>query len=127
MSFWTRLFRGEASKIYAKGIQHFNDGDFDQAVGVFESIIANSKGRESPVAKLGAFYAAEAHVKLGMAELHRSNLDKALHHLQTALNENSHRLPERSIFGPTRPAPLKVLPPSILTSTLAILPKGDQA
>ena len=90
MSFWTKLFRGGKDDEYQKGIKLFNDGDYDGAVKVLEKVIAESKSKGSPIAKLGAFYAAEAHAKIGVAQFHRGALDEALHHFETALKENPH-------------------------------------
>ena len=88
MSFWSKLLKGGAAERYQKGIEYFNDGDFDKAARFLDDVITESKGRGSPIAKLSAFYAAEAHAKLGIAEFHLGNLEKALSHLEIALNEN---------------------------------------
>ena len=68
MSFWSKLLKGGAAERYQKGIEYFNDGDYDKAARFLDDVITESKGRGSPIAKLSAFYAAEAHAKLGIAE-----------------------------------------------------------
>ncbi len=90
MSIWSRLFRVSAGDQYHKGIRYFNEGDYDRAIECLEEVVAGDKSRESPIAKLGAFYAAEAHSKLGIAEFHRENYDKALIHFKAALQVNPH-------------------------------------
>ncbi len=89
MAFWTKLFqRDSADETYQKGIKYFNEGDYDLAVKYLEEVMAESRSRASPIAKLGAFYAAEAHAKLGVAEFYRGNHDKALHHFNASKEEN---------------------------------------
>jgi len=90
VTFWTRLFRGGSEDDYQKGIELFNSGDYDGAVEVLEKVIAEAKNRQSPIAKLGAFYAAEAHAKIGIARFLREDLDESLKHFEAALSENPH-------------------------------------
>ena len=90
MSLWSRLFRSSASEHYQKGIRYFNEGDYDRAVEYLERVVTGEKSRDSAIAKLGAFYAAEAHSKLGMAEFYRGKLDRARSHFKTALGVNPH-------------------------------------
>ena len=90
MSLWSRLFRGSAGDQYQKGIEYFNEGNYDEAVRCLEQVVAEEKGRQSPIAKLGAFYVAEAHGKLGIAELFRGNLQSAQGHFETAVDCNPH-------------------------------------
>jgi hypothetical protein len=71
VSFWSRLLRGSAGDQYHRGIGLFNEGRYDEAVCVLEDVLES--GGASPFAKLGAFYAAEAHAKLGLAHFHRGN------------------------------------------------------
>ena len=90
MSLWSRLFHSSTADHYHKGIRYFNDGDYDRAIECLEQVVVEDKTRESPVAKLGAFYASEAHSKLGVAEFHRGNYDRALEHFASALKVNPH-------------------------------------
>lgn len=90
MSFWTRLLRGTAGDQYHRGIRLFNEGNYDEAVRVLEDVIAGGDRHANPFAKLGAFYAAEAHAKLGLANFHTGELEKARHHFDVALRENPH-------------------------------------
>ena len=90
MSFWTRLFKDTKGEDYRKGITLFNDGEYDQAVEVLEKVIQQARSKGSPIAKLGAFYAAEAHTKIGIANFYRGELDKAVEHFEIALKENPH-------------------------------------
>jgi tetratricopeptide (TPR) repeat protein len=90
LSLWGKLFRSTASDHYEKGIGYFNDGNYDRAVEHLERVIAGEKSRGSAIAKLGAFYAAEAHAKLGLAEFHRGHYEKALEHFDSALGVNPH-------------------------------------
>lgn len=90
MSFWTRLFKGTAGERYEKGIRFFNEGRYDEAADLLEEVISESNHRGNPIAKLGAFYAAEAHAKIGMAHFYGGQLDQAFEHCQVALEENPH-------------------------------------
>ncbi len=90
MSLWSRLFHSATGDQYHKGIRYFNDGDYDRAIACLEQVVVEDRTRESPVAKLGAFYASEAHSKLGVAEFHRRNYDRALEHFASALKINPH-------------------------------------
>jgi tetratricopeptide (TPR) repeat protein len=90
VSFWTKLFRGGKEDDYQRGIKLFNSGDYDGAVEVLEKVIAEAKSKGSPIAKLGAFYAAEAHAKIGVALFYGGQLDRSLGHLEAALEENPH-------------------------------------
>ena len=51
MSLWSRLFRGSAGDQYQKGIEYFNEGNYDEAVRCLEQVVADEKGRQSPIAK----------------------------------------------------------------------------
>jgi tetratricopeptide (TPR) repeat protein len=84
------LFRGGKEDDYQKGIKLFNDGDYDGAVEILRKVISDSRSRGSPIAKLGAFYAAEAHAKIGVAQFYRGELEKSLAHLEAALAEKPH-------------------------------------
>ena len=88
MSLWSRLLRGSAGDQYHRGIGLFNEGNYDEAVRLLEEVIKG--GGDNPFAKLGAFYAAEAHAKLGLANFHRGELEKARAHFDVALRENPH-------------------------------------
>ena len=88
MSFWTRLLRGTAGDNYHRGIRLFNEGNYDEAARVLEEVVAGGTRHANPFAKLGAFYAAEAHAKLGVAHFHRGELDRARAHFSVALEEN---------------------------------------
>jgi len=90
LSLWSRLFHSATGDQYHKGIRYFNDGDYDHAIECLEQVVVEDRTRESPVAKLGAFYASEAHSKLGVAEFHRRNYDRALEHFASALKINPH-------------------------------------
>ncbi|MEJ2721327.1 MAG: tetratricopeptide repeat protein [bacterium] len=90
MSLWSRFFRSSVGEQYQRGIKFFNEGDYDQAVRCLEEVVAGDRSRESPIAKLSAFYAAEARSKLGIAEFHRGNYDRALEHFESALKVNPH-------------------------------------
>lgn len=90
MSLWSRLFGGSASELYRRGMKLFNDGDYDGAAAALEQVVSDVRSRGSPLAKLGAFYAAEARTKLGIAEFRRGHHDKALEHFEAALKENPH-------------------------------------
>jgi tetratricopeptide (TPR) repeat protein len=91
VSFWTRLLKGaKGEDSYQKGISLFNEGKYDQAVEVLEGVIAESKSRGSPIAKLGAFYAAEARAKIGIARFYRGEFSKAQEQFEAALAENPH-------------------------------------
>lgn len=95
MSFWTRLLRGATGDQYHRGIRLFNEGNYDEAVRVLEELVDHR--RANPFAQLGAFYAAEAHSKLGLAHFHRAELDRARHHFEVALSENP-RYPDLSYY-----------------------------
>ena len=95
MSFWTRLLRGATGDHYHRGIRLFNEGNYDEAARVLEELVDHR--RANPFSQLGAFYAAEAHSKLGLAHFHRGELDKARHHFAVALAENP-RYPDLSCY-----------------------------
>ena len=90
MSFWTRLFKGVSGEKYENGIRLFNEGRYDEAVALLEDVIAETSSRGSPIAKLGAFYAAEAHAKIGIALFYQGKLDAAFTQFETALRANPH-------------------------------------
>ncbi|HEU4928762.1 MAG TPA: tetratricopeptide repeat protein, partial [Candidatus Krumholzibacteria bacterium] len=95
MSFWTRLLRGASGDHYHRGIRLFNEGNYDEAARVLEDLVDHR--RANPFSQLGAFYAAEAHSKLGLAHFHRGELDRARHHFAVALTENP-RYPDLSYY-----------------------------
>ena len=100
MSLWSRFFRSSVGEQYQKGIRYFNEGDYDQAVRCLEEVVACYKSRESPIAKLSAFYAAEARSKLGVAEFHRVHSEGVPEVLFEMLKQQKSRLEQaQAKFG----------------------------
>ena len=80
-----RLFGGRARHGYDAGIAHFNAGRLVDAITAFDAALEHSHGRSDPDVTLARFYRAEAHARLGRAELDAGRPLDALRHLDAAL------------------------------------------
>ncbi|HER43119.1 MAG TPA: tetratricopeptide repeat protein, partial [Candidatus Eisenbacteria bacterium] len=87
MSLWGRIFGLEKNREYQLGIQYFNEGKYELAVGELEKAI-DTLGQSDPEYALGLFYAAESHAHLGSAKFYAGDLDGALEHFERAVREN---------------------------------------
>ncbi len=89
MSLFTKLFGLGESDHYNKGIEHYNRGDYDNAVVEFERVIAETTNKSDPYYQLGMFYAAETHAHLGFAFYRQGNLEEAEKQFRKAVEENN--------------------------------------
>ncbi|HUV35670.1 MAG TPA: tetratricopeptide repeat protein [Patescibacteria group bacterium] len=87
MSLWTKIFGLDKNPDYERGMQYFNDGKYEEAVAELEKVVAET-GRNDPDYALGMFYAAESHAHIGTAKFHAGDLEGALAHFTTAVEEN---------------------------------------
>lgn len=87
MSLWSKIFGLEKNPDYERGMRYFNEGKYELAVAELEKVIENS-GRNDPAYALGMFYASESHAHIGMAKFHAGDLEGALAHFSTAVEEN---------------------------------------
>lgn len=69
MSFLSRLFGGEARRLYRAGMRAFEAGRDREALRCFEGAVAAGSPPGHPIAHLAGFYAAEAAQRLGVAAL----------------------------------------------------------
>jgi tetratricopeptide (TPR) repeat protein len=73
---------------YAQGMVHYNRGRFAEAALELERAVAEIADPSNPDGSLGAFYAAEARLHLGLASLEAGELAAAEDHLRRALAAN---------------------------------------
>jgi pentatricopeptide repeat protein len=88
MPLFRNLFGRERSREYQRGIELFNQGEYEEAADALEKVVAESTSKDSPIHSLGLFYAAEAHAHLGIALFRRGRPDRAEPHFRRALEEN---------------------------------------
>lgn len=93
MSIFGRLFRRDAMEDYLRGIILFNRERYDEAIGAFERSLRAVRDPSDPYAQLGAFYAAEAHAKIGLACERRGDRERAEIEYRSAL-EGGYRYPD---------------------------------
>ena len=87
MSIWGRIFGLRSNPEYERGINYFNDGEYELAIEELEKA-TESISQDDPTYALGMFYAAEAHVHLGTAKYYTGDFDRALEHFEKAVSEN---------------------------------------
>ncbi len=85
MSFFRRLFGGEASAHYRTGMRAFDAGEYEQALRCFQRVLEAGAPRCDPIAHLATFYAAEAALHLGRAALQAGEPAAALGWFEPAL------------------------------------------
>ena len=66
MSLLDRVFGGKRDDHYVKGMEHYSNGRFQEAIDEFEQVIGGSRDTKDPFYNLGIFYAARARASIGL-------------------------------------------------------------
>jgi tetratricopeptide (TPR) repeat protein len=88
MSLLTRIFGAGRSDHYAQGILLFNRGEYEAAIAELEQAVSEATSESDPYRSLGRFYAAEAHMHLGMIYLRTGELERAEESFRKAVEDN---------------------------------------
>lgn len=88
MSLLERIFHGESTALYQRGMTDFNSGCYAEALEAFELTLRRCNHPSDPMRSLSLFYAAEAAAELGLAALGAHDPAAALGLFSRALSWN---------------------------------------
>ncbi|NNF05330.1 MAG: tetratricopeptide repeat protein [Candidatus Eisenbacteria bacterium] len=85
MSLFKKLFGRWGNSHYARGMMHFNRQEYALAAEAFEQLVAEVNDPSNPDVGLATFYAAEAHIKLGLSYFKDCEYSSARREFEAAL------------------------------------------
>ena len=88
MSLLDRVFGGKKDDHYVRGMEHYGNGDYAEAVAEFEKVISETHDKKNPYFNLGVFYAARARANIGLLHYKGGRYEEALAEFEKALEVN---------------------------------------